>query len=554
MTDHGERAWANACLALSLLAVDPAGLRGIALRARPGPVRDAFLDLLHREIRTVRVHPAMPREALFGGLDLAATLSAGRIVRTRGLLAREACMLLVMAERCGADRAGELSRRLEEGGRQMILLDEGSEPGEAAPPALMERLAFHVSLDGIGRLQARIPASRRLDEARDRLGGVSATEDALRRLVLLSARLGVDSMRAPHFALRAARASAALRQRPQVEDEDVAVGASLVIAPRATVLPELPDGPKPGEGRPPDAPETGADRTDSQVLPDDILVEIVRPHLPPDLVAGLAQGGRAHGARGAGAGRRRRSNRRGRPLPSRPGRPCAGARVDLAATLREAAPWQGLRRREGPVRVLPSDIRLKRHEEGSDRLLVFAVDASGSAAMARLGDAKGAVETLLSRAYASRDHVALVAFRGERADLLLPPTRSLVQARRRLTALPGGGGTPLAAGLRAAGDLALHARGQGLTPMLLLLTDGRANIALDGSGNRAKAREQATAVARGLRAEGLPSIVIDTGIRPQAALSDLARALAGQYLPLPRADAAMLGKTLDRTIRDGLET
>jgi len=126
--------------------VDPAGLRGVALRARSGPVREVFLDLLGREVRTVRIHPAMSREALFGGMDLAATLSAGRIVRTRGLLTREACMLLVMAERCGADRAGELSRRLEEEGGQMILLDEGAEPGETAPPALMERLAFHVSL------------------------------------------------------------------------------------------------------------------------------------------------------------------------------------------------------------------------------------------------------------------------------------------------------------------------------------------------------------------------------------------------------------------------
>jgi len=204
--------------------------------------------------------------------------------------------------------------------------------------------------------------------------------------------------------------------------------------------------------------------------------------------------------------------------------------------------------------VLPSDIRLKRYEEKSDRLLIFAVDASGSAAMARLGDAKGAVEILLSQAYASRDHVALIGFRGNRADLLLPPTRSLLQAKRRLTALPGGGGTPLATGLRVAGDLALQARGQGLTPVLVLLTDGRANIALDGSGNRAKAREHTTSVARCLKAEGLSCVVLDTGNRPQTVLTDLARTLAGQYLPLPRTDSATLGKTIIQTIRDGLDT
>jgi len=550
----GARGWANACLALDLLAVDPAGLRGVALRARSGPVREVFLDLLGREVRTVRIHPAMSREALFGGLDIAATLSAGRIVRTSGLLAGDdACLLLAMAERCGADLAAELAQYLERGGRQMVLLDEGAEPGETAPRALMERLALHVSLDEIGRLHAQMPETPRVDEARLRLMDITATDDTLRRLVILAVRLGVDTLRAPYLALKAAKANAALRYGRQVEDEDIAVGASLVLAPRATVMPEAHDDPKPDD-RHPETREDGTEESQPLALPEEILVETIRPQLPGNLIAGLRDDHRARVAQGAGAGRKHRSNRRGRPLPSRPGRPGSGARIDLAATLRTAAPWQGLRGRDGSVKVLPLDIRLKRYEEKSDRLLIFAVDASGSAAMARLGDAKGAVEILLSQAYASRDHVALIGFRGNRADLLLPPTRSLLQAKRRLTALPGGGGTPLATGLRVAGDLALQARGQGLTPVLVLLTDGRANIALDGSGNRAKAREHTTSVARCLKAEGLSCVVLDTGNRPQTVLTDLARTLAGQYLPLPRTDSATLGKTIIQTIRDGLDT
>ncbi|WP_412509900.1 VWA domain-containing protein, partial [Roseovarius sp. SYSU LYC5161] len=109
-------------------------------------------------------------------------------------------------------------------------------------------------------------------------------------------------------------------------------------------------------------------------------------------------------------------------------------RHDVIATLRAAAPWQALRARHGAARVVihPGDIRLRRYEDRSDRLVIFVVDASGSAAMARLAEAKGAVELLLGQAYARRDHVAVVAFRGSAAETLLPPTRSLVQAKRRL--------------------------------------------------------------------------------------------------------------------------
>ncbi len=181
------------------------------------------------------------------------------------------------------------------------------------------------------------------------------------------------------------------------------------------------------------------------------------------------------------------------------------------------------------------------------------MDASGSAAMARLAEAKGAVEVLLAQAYANRDHVSLIAFRGDDADLLLPPTRSLVQTKRRLAALPGGGGTPLAAGLRHAGELAIHARGQGLSPTVALLTDGRANIALDGQANRTAAREDAAAMARWLRAEGIPALVLDTSARPERALNALSKDLGAHYLALPRADAVTMGKTLERAIHDGLD-
>jgi magnesium chelatase subunit D len=228
--------------------------------------------------------------------------------------------------------------------------------------------------------------------------------------------------------------------------------------------------------------------------------------------------------------------------------------VDLVATLRAAAPWQTIRRRHEPgagrVRVHASDVRLRRYEDRSDRLVIFTVDASGSLAMTRLNEAKGAVELLLAEAYARRDHVALIAFRGAGAELLLPPTRSLVQTKRRLAALPGGGGTPLAAGLQTAGLLAHQAQGRGLSPRLAILTDGRANVTLEGAGGRAEATEDASRMARLLRAQGVPALVIDTAARRGDAGRTLSDSLGAAYLALPRADARRLSGAIADALGD----
>jgi magnesium chelatase subunit D len=321
------------------------------------------------------------------------------------------------------------------------------------------------------------------------------------------------------------------------------------------------DAPEPPPDQPPapdDVPQDEADGAQDDLrLPEDILLEAAAAALPRDLLERLAAGGAtrvAAGSSGSGAGRK--GNRRGRPLPARPGRLDGSSRVDLISTLRAAAPWQPVRRSRAERRAVPQrslhvetgDIRTKRYQEKSDRLLIFAVDASGSSAMTRLAEAKGAVELLLGEAYARRDHVALVAFRGTGAEVLLPPTRSLVQTKRRLAGLPGGGGTPLAAGLSAALDLARSASGRGMTPTVALLTDGRANIALDGSAGRQAAGEDATRLARALRSAQIPALVIDTGPRPQPALKALAAEMGAPYLPMPRADAARLSAAVSTAV------
>ncbi|MEQ8967896.1 MAG: VWA domain-containing protein, partial [Azospirillaceae bacterium] len=201
--------------------------------------------------------------------------------------------------------------------------------------------------------------------------------------------------------------------------------------------------------------------------------------------------------------------------------------------------------------IHPADIRLRRYEDRSDRLVIFTVDASGSAAMARMAEAKGAVELMLAQAYAKRDQVALIAFRGEGAEILLSPTRSLVQAKRQLAGLPGGGGTPLAAGLDAAMAVVEAERRQGRTATLVVLTDGKANVARDGTGGRERAGADAEASARRVRAAGVTALVVDTSARPREAARELAAAMGAAYLPLPRADGAALSTAVRRTAPAG---
>ena len=259
------------------------------------------------------------------------------------------------------------------------------------------------------------------------------------------------------------------------------------------------------------------------------------------------QGGGARERRSASAGRAgalAASKQRGRPVGARRGEPGGGARLNLMATLRAAAPWQGLRRLHQPglqrVRVARDDLHVTRYQQRRATTTLFVIDASGSAALHRLAEAKGAVESLLTDCYARRDNVAVIGFRGIGAQLLLPPTRSLLRARRSLAGLPGGGGTPLAAGLDAARNLAEAVRRGGATALLVVLTDGRANIARDGQPGRERAQADALQAARSLAGLGCASLLVDTSTQPTVAAQRLAEAMNARYLALPYAAAQVV--------------
>jgi magnesium chelatase subunit D len=506
-----------------------------------------------------RISPSISDLQLFGGVDIGETLTRGQIIRAKGILETPTSLVFTMAERCEPGLAARLSQSLDSGiGHALILLDEGAENDEIAPTALTERLAFRVDLEGLRHVELAqmVMNDAEIEASRDRLPFVSVPEDVHTALTVTAVRFGINSLRAPLIAMATARANAALNNRKTVNEDDLQIAAQLVYAHRATQMPVEDEDDEPEDNaHPDDTPDTPSpDQDESDLnLPDELLIDAVKAVLPFDVLAMLEGSGRVKTASGSGgAGQKKRGNRRGRPLPSRAGRLDGGNRIDLVATLRAAVPWQTIRRKLSPARtgvlIHSSDIHVKMFQEVSDRLVIFAVDASGSSAVARLSEAKGAVELMLADAYARRDHVALIAFRGESADLILPPTRSLVQTKRRLAGLPGGGGTPLASGLKAAAELAQRVRAQGLSPSIAVLTDGRANVPLPGKAGRAAANEDAQAMARHVRSLNIPSAMIDTSVRPHRDLRALCGVMNAQYIPLPRADAKGLSNAIETAL------
>ena len=583
--DGSPDAWSDATLVAACLALDPFGLGGVVLHSGAGPVRDRWLALLREllpagaPLRRLPTHVTDGR--LLGGLDLAATLSAGRPVAERGLLAEAdgGLVVAVMAERMPAATAARLAAVLDTGEvvieREglalrhatrigVVALDEGEEAEESTPAVLAERLAFGVHLAGLRVGDTKVAAcdAAAVATARSRFAKVTVADEVVAGLAAAADALGIFSIRPTLFAVRVTRAIAALAGRHAAAPEDAALAGRLVFAHRATRLPVAEPSPEQAEEPPPeDSTEEMSPPTEQAAL-EDRVVESVEAVLPPGVLARLraaAQRGRAPNGSGRG-GAPQQSRLRGRPAGVRRGDPRSGDRLNLVATLRAAAPWQLLRRRttaDAPalrpsrVEVRQDDFRVTRFRQRRPTTTVFVVDASGSTALHRLGEAKGAVELLLADCYVRRDRVALIAFRGRGAEMLLSPTRSLARAKRCLASLPGGGGTPLAAGIDAAAALADAVRRRGETPFLVFLSDGAANVARDGSHGRQHALADAESAAARLREAGVDAVVVDTSPRPGPLAQRLAEAMQARYLPLPRADAAAVSRAVASGVAEG---
>jgi len=516
-------------------------------------------------------------------------------------------VLLCMAERIAPGSAARIVGVQDRGlvGAEparwgLVALDESEGDDERVASILAERLALHVRLEPGAKIGSRTSeaslAAARLEvaQARARLDAVVANDAILTALCEAAQALGVDSLRACCLALRVARAAAALRGGGHVESADAAWAAYFVLGPRARAWPagqdpgeslkdsvssgsdhQQADSGQDGDVRQPTpaapAPQSSdSSRAGEEASPtqqsrcrsmEELLVVAAGATLPPALLASIVASRSSSlqprgGAQVARSGRPGSTSTHGRPLGTRRGELRGRARVDLYQTLLAAVPWQPLRRRElaasarerdRPALVIlvrRTDFQVRRFRRREERTTIFAVDASGSQALHRLAEAKGAAELLLADCYVRRDRVAVLAFRGEGAALLLPPTRSLVRAKRCLAGLPGGGATPLAAGLDLATQVGQGIVRQGGTPLLVLLTDGKANMTRLGQPRRDDAQAEALAAAHAWHSAGLGALLLDTGPEPQMRARAIADAMHARYVALPYADSNQLVKAI----------
>ena len=575
-----QKAWFDANVIAILLAINPKGLKGATVKSQFGPVREAWLSYLKQltsscGVQVLKAPANISAEQLIGSLDVEASLQAGSLVMSKGLLERVHgnLLLLPMVERMDLQAIALISQALDEKNAfdqsthfGVIAFDESDSVDESISPRLLDRLAFELYLDQLSLADIKESLEVKaedIQEAKKLLPFIKCSDEYLEVMTKAGFSLGVSSFRANHFALETAKTLAALRGLAEVSQDEVIDAARLVYTPskRAYIPPEMDqsDDQSDEDENDQDSDSQPEDSQSDQESPDeikqeqpseqeleDIIVQAVKASIPPKLLRqskDQMRAGKSAAHVSGKSGSIQKNFLSGRPLGARKGRPTDGKRLDILKSIRAAIPWQRLRKgalvnnpanqSHSRIDFRAEDLHIKQYLRRRGTVTIFLVDASGSSATQRLAEAKGALEELLAQCYIRRDEVAMLSMRGAKAEVVLPPTRSLARAKRNLAALPGGGGTPLASGFRAANEMAISLQRKGLTPIIVIMSDGKANVNLLGVGGRGGAHADALIAAKELRLKNHRVLFVDTSPQPEILAQELSGTMAAQYFPLP---------------------
>ena len=539
----------DATWVVGLLAVGGPDLGGALVATEVADDLNAALGKAGATLRIVS--STMSADALTGSVDLAATLAFGKHVHTEGLLTTHPQLLVRRAEKLDVACTSLLAKALDQNQLMLIAVMDPYDEDAVLAAKLEARLPFVVDEPALLHWTADD-----IERAKKKIAAGSIDPKWVQDLCNAAVAIGITSPRFVLQAVATARAIAALEDQ-DADESTVAMAARLVLAHRALRSPQQEQEDDQQQPPPPQqSPESDAAENDTEPNPGDaeVILEAIKAALPANLLnlAADGLGKRGAGRNVKGASPRKSGGQRGRRIGHKRASSLAGQRLDILATLRNAAPWQPLRRKmAGAERMVVTrdDFRVSRIKQRNEATAIFTVDASGSTAFQRLAEAKGAVETILAECYVRRDRVAMVAFRGKKAEVLLPPTRSLERAKRALAGLPGGGGTPLASGLDEAFELAVQVRRAGGNPIVIVLTDGKANITRAGVGNKVTALEETQSAAKLFALEGFDAMVIDVSSEPQKSARALATAMQATYLPMPRASASEIARPVSIALK-----